>query len=208
MGCTGCNVRRYCSVVCQKENWIEHKPDCTVDALFGIGRWKGVVSEHADILMKRTSDIAMSRFLPSHEEKLQANRARWRKGDRGTTADLQALVKTFNAALAKYSTDLRGERGTGRTVASEPVTNSAAALAIFFADRRGFGTAFASQRDYADAFRFYAACLLNDADRADQYVETGRQQYKDLREAEQEPCKKLAKALGALLNGSPWKHPL
>lgn len=185
--CSGCDVHSYCSVECQREDWIEHEAECkdiAIDAPFRFRGWRGVISEHARLVMERALEIAFGKFpITKLDDKLKRNLTRWRKGR--DTNQIQILVTNFNEALRQYSIDLDEEKLRGETASTGPVVNASGHLGQFF---EAIGV-----NDAVIGFFIYHRCLLAYA--------------RDAKGTTREDCMKIAKALGVVLNGRAWHNP-
>lgn len=181
----------------------------TVNAFFGIGKWKGVLSEHAELLMNRSEAIASgdTKLVADYGKELETNRLRWTKGRRVTTEKLRERVKIFNDNVKIYAENLKEARDIGLTVSTVGIQKSSQNLATFFAKGR-IETVFASPKDYAEAFETYGFSLTHHALYADQYA--FRKNAADLqqRNAKRDTCHRVATALGSLLNGASWTNPI
>ena len=214
MVCTGCNLRYYCSHECQAADRTYHLSECQsqqIGAFWGIGKWKSVVSEHANLIASQSENIALhgadSPNLHNTYDKLELNVASWKKGRSTTSRLLQDHVRTFNTALKEHSDALFLNKQGEFAALNSAIIQSAQRLAEFFADNLMFGSSFNARRDYENAFKIYAECLQLHSIYADKYVRSKDTGDEKSRMAQRRKCDRAADALGAVLNGRPWKSP-
>jgi len=213
--CGGCELRYYCKRECQAEDRNYHLAECQsgqIGAFWGIGKWKSILLEHADLIASQSENIAMvgmdSDNLKDTYDKLELNAMRWTKGRSVTTAQLQWHVKKVNTAFKKYAHALFLNDTTRMKEWADETGRGTGGLSEFFSDNIMFGSTFNSRRDYERAFAVYEECLRKHALYADQYQRSKDPQDKISRDTQRRECKQVADAVGAVLNGRPWKNPL
>lgn len=213
LSCAGCDLLYYCGVDCQRADRHYHIAECergTIGAFWGIGKWRSIVDEHAELLMRSAREI----ITPDEDEPmrltttLETNLARWSKGDTSDTQTLRQRVHRFNTkydTLAKaYQTNAEANINESKRLLKE----AAFQLASFFRDRLNFGTVWSSREDYKIAFDIYA-------DRLDNYARSlalliradlsQRRDYDALLIANRDEVLRAAGKLAAVLNGRPWR---
>jgi hypothetical protein len=219
--CGGCDLRYYCNEECQVKDRNYHLAECQsgqIGAFWGIGKWKSVVSEHASLLMGIIDNIIMFTVRQAGRG-LQSNLEDWSKGRGASTRELQRHVSNFNEDIKAYAKALRDNDNTGAISAKTSVKSRASTLASFFSGEGSFGTVFSSRRDYESAFSAYAQCLLDYAVAVDQRKDLDRPDTTEARKSQipdadrllaerRRNCDRTADALGAVLNGRPWRTPL
>jgi len=219
--CGGCELRYYCKRECQAEDRNYHLAECQsgqIGAFWGIGKWKSVVSEHASLLMDAIDNI-IGRKVQMAGRSLQSNLDNWTKGRSASTRELRGHVDNFNSDILDYAKALRDNDTAGVSTGKLKVEGRADTLASFFSGEGSLGTVFSSTRDYQSAFRAYAQCLMDYARAVDGRRDldrsgTSKERQSQIPDAERllqerrRRCDRTADALGAVLNGRPWKTPL
>ena len=218
LGCDACALRHYCSKECQTLDRPYHVAECNaqqINSLFGIGKWKKVIQNHASLLVELASTIAQGG--PGHVAvqdqltKIDNASMEWNNSRGAEGNKLRELLRRYNENFHFYCRAVYENENFTIDVQRKLLYDRAEELAKFLSARHRLTTLFSTLADYINAFREYTSALLQFAKDVIDYFrkEESKRSPEHYSRIEQRIvyANKVAAALAALLNGRPWKQP-